>query len=85
MSEYVEKQRYLLYHINMKILFSERLVLLRNEKGLTQSELAKILNTTQRRISYLETGKAEPDLRTLVALSVYFEVSIDYLIGVKDY
>ncbi len=69
----------------MNILFSERLVQLRKEKGLTQVELAKILNTTQRRISYMELGKVEPDLSTLVALSNYFEVTTDYLIGIKDY
>lgn len=69
----------------MKILFSERLGQLRREKGLTQLELAKVLNTTQRRISYMESNKVEPDLSTLVALSNYFEVSTDYLIGIKDY
>lgn len=69
----------------MNILFSERLVQLRKEKGLTQVELAKILNTTQRRISYMELGKVEPDLSTLVLLSNYFKVSTDYLIGIKDY
>ena len=69
----------------MKILFSERLGQLRREKGLTQLELAKVLNTTQRRISYMESNKVEPDLSTLVLLSKYFEVSIDYLIGIKDY
>ena len=69
----------------MNILFSERLVQLRKEKGLTQLELAKVLNTTQRRISYMELGKVEPDLSTLVLLSKYFEVSTDYLIGIKDY
>ena len=69
----------------MKILFSERLQQLRKEKELSQVELAKVLNTTQRRISYMESGKVEPDLSTLVALSVYFEVSTDYLIGIKDY
>ena len=69
----------------MNILFNERLVQLRKEKGLTQVELAKILNTTQRRISYMESSKVEPDLSTLVALSNYFEVSTDYLIGIKDY
>ena len=73
------------YDNNMDILFSERLVQLRKEKGLSQVELAKVLNTTQRRISYMELGKVEPDLSTLVALSSYFEVSTDYLIGIKDY
>ena len=69
----------------MKRLFCERLLQLRKEKGLRQIDLAKILNTTQRRISYLEQGKVEPDLTTLVSLAQYFEVSADYLIGIKDY
>ena len=69
----------------MKIIFAERLVGLRREKGLTQSELAKIINTTQRRVSYLETGRIEPDLTILADLSAYFDVSTDYLIGLKDY
>ena len=69
----------------MNILFSERLQQLRKEKGLSQLEVAKVLNTTQRRISYMESGKVEPDLSTLVALSNYFDVTTDYLIGIKDY
>ncbi len=69
----------------MKVLFDIRLQQLRKEKGLNQSELAKVLNTTQRRISYMEAGQVEPDLTTLIALSKFFDVSTDYLIGVKDY
>ena len=69
----------------MKIKFSERLQELRKEKGLTQLELANILNTTQRRVSYLESGKIEPDLAVLVAIATYFEVSCDFLVGIKDY
>lgn len=45
-----------------------------------QSQLAKELNTTQRRISYLENGKTEPDLDTLIAIAKYFAIPIDDLI-----
>lgn len=69
----------------MDILFNERLLQLRKEKGLSQLELAKILGTTQRRISYMELGKVEPDLATLVAFARFFDVSTDYLIGIEDY
>lgn len=69
----------------MDIIFNVRLQLLRKEKGLSQTELAKILNTTQRRISYMEAGVVEPDLSTLILLSKFFDVSVDYLIGIKDY
>ena len=67
------------------ILFSQRLQQLRKEENLRQSDLAEKLNTTQRRISHLESGKIEPDLATLVAIAKLFNVSLDYLIGLSDY
>lgn len=68
----------------MKI-FSERLQQLRIEANLTQAQLATALNTTQRRVSYLEKEKIEPDLQTLFAIARFFDVTSDYLIGLKDY
>ncbi len=69
----------------MKLLFAERLHDLRIERGLTQSELAHALGASQRRISYLETGKVEPDLALLCKLAEFFSVSLDFLVGLKDY
>ena len=69
----------------MIIRFSENLKALRTEKKLNQHELAEVLNTTQRRISYFETGAIEPDLQTLWRLSEYFDVSVDFLIGKVNY
>lgn len=69
----------------MNNIFSERLQQLRTDANLSQAALAKALNTTQRRISYLETGKIQPDLSTLFNIAKYFDVSADYLIGLKDY
>lgn len=67
-----------------KIEFGERLKNLRQEICATQEQLAKVLNTTQRRISYLEQGKVEPDLRLLWQIADYFDVSVDFLIGRKE-
>ena len=69
----------------MRVLFAERLQLLRKEFNYTQGDLAEKLGTTQRRISYLEAGKVEPDLETLIQLASLFSVSTDYLIGYKEY
>lgn len=69
----------------MKLLFAERLKQLRQEKKLKQAELAKELNVTQRKISYWETGQLEPDLLTVCNICAYFEVSADFLLGIKDY
>lgn len=64
--------------------FSERLKELRTEKGLSQAQLAKELNVSQRSISSWETGFREPDFQMLVLLSKFFGVTTDYLLGVSD-
>ena len=69
----------------MKTVFPDRLKQLRVDAKLKQSDLANILKTTQRRISYFEKGKVEPDLTTLCAIARHFEVTTDYLLGVKEY
>ena len=69
----------------MEPIFAERLKILRKEAGLKQEQLADALGVTQRKISYWESGKIEPDLRTLLNISEYFGVSCDYLLGKTDY
>lgn len=65
----------------MNICFGERLKSLRIDAELTQKQLADNLQTTQRRISHLESGKIEPDLEFLWRVCEYFNVSADYMIG----
>ena len=65
----------------MKILISENLKKLREEKGLTQSELAEELSVTPQSVSRWEKGLAYPDIEKLPQLSKLFEVSIDELLG----
>lgn len=69
----------------MEIKFAQNISELRKQNNLSQQDLAKALNTTQRKVSYWENGKVEPDLETLWLLSDYFDVSIDYLIGKRNY
>ena len=64
--------------------FADRLRMLRREMDLTQEKLADVMETTQRKISYWELGKTEPDLQSLWKLADFFEVSVDYLIGRKE-
>lgn len=56
---------------------------LRLEQKLTQTELAKKLNTTQDTISLWELGKSFPDIQSLINLSKIFNVSTDYLLGLE--
>lgn len=69
----------------MKVLFAQNLSELRRQNGLSQQDLATALNTTQRKISYWENSKVEPDLETLWAIADYFDVSVDYLLGRNNY
>ena len=60
------------------------LKLLRKQKHMSQLSLAMKLNTTQMSISRYETGKREPDLKTLILIADFFDVSIDYLLERTD-
>ena len=62
-------------------IFQERLRALRHEKGLTMDELAKAIGATKSRINTWENSGSVPRNETLKALSGYFEVSLDYLLG----
>lgn len=48
---------------------------------MTQTQVAEKLKTTQRKVSYWESGKIEPDLDTLISIAELFDVSIDELVG----
>lgn len=64
--------------------FSKRLKELRNEKGLYQKDIAKLLNVRNTTVSAWETGDNEPDIDTLKKLATIFNVSVDYLIGYEN-
>ena len=61
-----------------------RLKKLREEKGLKQSDLAKIFNISPSSIGMYETDKREPDDELKLKFAEYFNVSIDYLMGNTD-
>ena len=64
--------------------FGEKLKLLRYEKGLTQDDLGYVLNVTKSCISCYENGTRQPSVDMLISISVYFKVSIDYLVGFEE-
>nr|DAQ16364.1 MAG TPA: Repressor protein CI [Caudoviricetes sp.] len=65
-------------------MFSERLRKLREEKKISQLELAKFLNISQQALSKWEQNISQPDNNVLIILSNYFDVSVDYLLGKSD-
>lgn len=60
---------------------ADKILELRKKKGLSQEELAEVLNVSRQTISRWEVGTALPDAINLVQLSKVFEVSTDYLLN----
>ena len=65
--------------------FAERLKELRTEAEKSRAVLARELNVSERLISYWENGKRECDFEMLIRLADTFAVSIDYLLGRKEF
>jgi len=62
----------------------ERLKELRKEQGIGQNKLAADLGLSNASISYWEQGKQEPSASALFSLAQYFNVSVDYILGLID-
>lgn len=62
-------------------MIGRRIKELRTENGLTQQELAKILNVSSMSISFYENEQRKPDSEFIIACSRFFDVSADYLLG----
>lgn len=58
---------------------SEKLYELRKKRALSQEQLAEQLGVSRQAISKWESGKAVPETDTLISISKYFDVSLDYL------
>lgn len=64
--------------------FGEKIKELRKEKGLSQKQLAILLDNAQSSIVYWEKNLQEPTISVLKKLCQMFEVSADYLLGLED-
>ena len=64
--------------------FRERLFDLRRQAGLSQEELANLLNVTRQAVQKWEAGTSRPDMDNLVSLAEYFKVSLDFLVTGKE-
>lgn len=61
--------------------FQTKIKELRNEKNLSQLDIAQITGFAKNTICAWEKGRAQPNFETLIKLADVFEVSIDYLLG----
>ena len=65
-------------------IFAERIKKLRIERGLTQEAVGEIIGVKRYAVYSYEKGRACPEMKSLVALADYFDVSMDYLAGRTD-
>lgn len=61
--------------------FSENLMRLRKEKGLSQEALGEQIGVTRQTVSKWETGETTPEMNKLIELAQFFAVSLDELVG----
>lgn len=62
----------------------ERLKEIREDKDYKQSDIAKVLNTTQQQYSKYELGLQVIPIERLVKLAKFYNTSVDYLIGLTN-
>jgi transcriptional regulator with XRE-family HTH domain len=65
-------------------MIGRRLRLLREAKNLTQIELGKLIGVSNSTVSLYESGDREPDFETFKRISIFFNTSTDYLLGLTD-
>lgn len=64
--------------------FAERLIELRKEYGISQKAFANAIGVGQATVSEWENGIYEPTATCLYRLAKFFNVSVDYLLGLED-
>ena len=69
----------------MMEIFHKRLEELRRENRLTQQHMADLLGIKQPSYARYEDGSCEPNLERLVIIADTFGVTVDYLLGRKEY
>ena len=66
------------------MIFSEKLQILRKNKGLTQEALGARLGVSRQAVAKWESGQIYPDISNLIQISDLMNVSVDYLVKDRD-
>jgi len=67
-----------------KKLFSDRINLLINANKVTHQALADSVGIKRQAVGQFTNGNNLPSIETLTALACFFNVSVDYLLGLSD-
>lgn len=82
----MKKSTFYSAEVNIKFTmeFGKRLKELRESKGLSQMELAKLTDISQSATAKWELNKTEPSASAIIKLAEFFNETTDYLLGVSD-
>ena len=64
--------------------YAERIRALREDKNLSQSEIALLINVGQRTYCDYELGKTRIPVDSLIILAKFYNVSMDYICGTSE-
>lgn len=65
-------------------MIADKIKILREKRGITQAELARKLGVTRSGVNAWEMGISVPSTQYIAELSVFFGVSVDYLLGLNN-
>ncbi len=65
-------------------MIADKIKILRENKGITQAELARKLGVTRSGVNAWEMGISVPSTQYIAELSIFFGVSVDYLLGLNS-
>ena len=67
------------------IKIGNRIKEIRLEQGLSQQKFGEILSVSQDTVSLWEKGKSVPVTELLIDIAIKFDLSVDYILCLKDY
>ena len=64
--------------------YAQKIRDLREDKDLTQAQIAQLLDTTKNQIGKYERGEQEMPIKHLITLAKFYNVSTDYILGMPE-
>ena len=68
----------------LREMIRNRLIQCRTENPLTQSDVARVAGKSKNAVASWEQGLSLPDIMTLYRLTVYYEKTLEYMMGEED-
>lgn len=65
-------------------IYQQKIRDLRNDKDMTQAQIADVLGTTKNQVEKYERGEQEMNIKHLITLCKFYHVSADYILGLPE-